>query len=78
MLMENQAVLVTGGAGFIGSNLVERLVKGGNRVVSLDNYFTGLKENHIEGVEYIEGDTRDIKELVNFKADLILRQKLGL
>ena len=38
-------VLVTGGAGFIGSHLCERLVKEGNDVICLDNYFTGSKDN---------------------------------
>lgn len=38
-------ILVTGGAGFIGSHLCERLLKEGNDVVCLDNYFTGSKEN---------------------------------
>ncbi|GAA0884198.1 SDR family oxidoreductase [Sphingobacterium siyangense subsp. cladoniae] len=38
-------ILVTGGAGFIGSHLCERLLNDGNEVISLDNYFTGSKEN---------------------------------
>ena len=38
-------ILVTGGAGFLGSHLCERLVKEGNDVICLDNYFTGSKEN---------------------------------
>ncbi len=38
-------ILVTGGAGFIGSHLCERLLKEGNEVISLDNYFTGHKRN---------------------------------
>ena len=38
-------ILVTGGAGFIGSHLCERLVKEGNDVICLDNYFTGSKDN---------------------------------
>ncbi len=38
-------ILVTGGAGFIGSNLCERLLKEGNDVLCLDNYFTGSKDN---------------------------------
>lgn len=58
-------ILVTGGAGFIGSHLIERLLKDpDNRVISLDNYFTGSKDNHIKGAEYIEGETRDVGELV--------------
>ena len=38
-------ILVTGGAGFIGSHLCERLVREGNDVLALDNYYTGNKEN---------------------------------
>ncbi|PIR69922.1 MAG: ADP-L-glycero-D-manno-heptose-6-epimerase [Candidatus Niyogibacteria bacterium CG10_big_fil_rev_8_21_14_0_10_46_36] len=61
MATHQKTVLVTGGAGFIGTNLIERLAADSHiRVVSLDNYFTGLKENHIEGATYIEGDTKDI------------------
>lgn len=56
--------LVTGGAGFVGSHLCERLVRDGWRVISLDNYFTGSAENHVPGVEYRTGHTRDIAALV--------------
>lgn len=66
-----KTVLVTGGAGFIGTNLCKRLVADGHRVISLDNYFTGSKENHIEGVEYREGHTKDIAELVPETPDVI-------
>lgn len=55
-----QTILVTGGAGFIGSHLCERLAKDGHRVISLDNYFTGSKKNHVDGVEYREGHTKDV------------------
>jgi UDP-glucose 4-epimerase len=45
-------ILVTGGAGFIGTNLIKQLLKLGHTVTSYDNYNTGLKENHQEGVIY--------------------------
>ena len=65
-------ILVTGGAGFIGSHLIEELVKDkNNQVISLDNYFTGSKDNHIEGAEYIEGHTKDITKLITVKPDII-------
>ena len=38
-------ILVTGGAGFIGSNLCERLLNEGHDVICLDNFFTGSKDN---------------------------------
>ncbi len=64
--MSNKAksILVTGGAGFIGSHLCERLVKDGHRVISLDNYFAGSKHNHVKGVDYREGHTKDIEKLI--------------
>ena len=37
--------LVTGGAGFVGTNLIKRLLKAGHKVISIDNYSTGKKEN---------------------------------
>ena len=45
-------ILVTGGAGFIGSNLCKRLVKEGHDVICLDNYFTGSKENVRDLLDY--------------------------
>ncbi|RJQ34707.1 NAD-dependent epimerase/dehydratase family protein [Candidatus Parcubacteria bacterium] len=63
-MAKKKTILVTGGAGFIGSHLCARLVKDGNRVISLDNYFSGSKENHVDGVEYREGHTKDIEALV--------------
>jgi len=67
----SKLILVTGGAGFIGSHLCERLVREGHKVISLDNYFTGTRENHVEGVEYRDGHTKDIESLVPEKPDLI-------
>jgi len=53
-------ILVTGGAGFIGTNLIKRLLKEGHTVQSLDNYDSGLRENEIEGCTYYFGDVRSI------------------
>ena len=64
-------VLVTGGAGFIGSHLCERLHSLNYDVYSIDNYFTGKKSNHINGVTYIEGSTSDINKLINFKPSIV-------
>ena len=52
-------IMVTGGAGFIGTNLIKRLLKDGHNVVSLDNYSTGKKENEQEGCVYHDVDIRD-------------------
>ncbi len=68
---KKQLAVVTGGAGFIGSHLCERLVKEGYGVISLDNYFTGTTDNHVEGVDYRTGHTKDIAELVPEKPDVI-------
>ncbi len=56
--------LVTGGAGFIGSHLVERLLRDGQRVRVLDNFASGSRENLAFGagngrLEVMEGDIRD-------------------
>lgn len=68
---QKKTILVTGGAGFIGSHLCERLVKDGHKVISLDNYFTGSKDNHVAGVEYREGHTKDIEKHVSETPDII-------
>lgn len=66
-----KVAVVTGGAGFIGSHLCERLVQEGYRVISLDNYFTGSKDNHVAGVEYREGHTKDIAKHIPEDPDII-------
>jgi UDP-glucose 4-epimerase len=55
-------ILVTGGAGFIGTNLIKSLLKKGYSVTSVDNYSTGLKSNEQPGCNYIEGDITQIQD----------------
>ena len=57
-----KTILVTGGAGFIGSHLCERLVKEGNDVICLDNFYTGTKENvwHLIGQPNFEIVRHDV------------------
>ena len=56
-------ILVTGGAGFVGTNLIKRLLKEGHQVTSLDNYDSGTIENHQEGCSYHNFDIKKIKWL---------------
>ena len=67
--------LVTGGAGFVGTNLINRLLDDGHRVVSLDNYSTGKKENeiHRKGVQYFDVNLVETDEYDFFmeKPDII-------
>ena len=51
--------LVTGGVGFIGTNLIKKLLKEGHNVESMDNYSTGKKENELDGCNYIDVDISD-------------------
>lgn len=71
--------LVTGGAGFIGSNIVEALVKRGEQVKVLDNFVSGKRENlnpFLDKIELIEGDIRDLELLkkITKGVDYILHQ----
>ena len=67
--LENARVLVTGGAGFVGSNLVKRLIHEGARVTVLDDLFTGRLENlPKKGFDFVEGSVCDptmVEKLVN-------------
>src|SRR5512141_1122817 len=58
------SVLVTGGAGFIGSHLVDALLERGARVRVLDNLATGRRENLAgvrDRIDFVEGDIRDLE-----------------
>ena len=57
-------LIVTGGAGFIGTNLCKKLIELGHEVTSIDNYTTGKEENHIEGVKY---ERHDIRYIYDYK-----------
>ena len=70
-MKNNKLAVVTGGAGFVGSHLCERLVREGYRVISLDNYFTGTPENHVEGVAYRKGHTKDISLHISETPDIV-------
>jgi len=66
-------ILITGGAGFIGSHLCERLVNEGNDVICLDNFFTGSKDNirHLIGNSRFELVRHDITKEFYAEADKI-------
>ncbi|MDG2172390.1 MAG: NAD-dependent epimerase/dehydratase family protein [Flavobacteriaceae bacterium] len=65
-------VLVTGGVGFIGTNLIKELLKNGNEVVSIDNYSTGLKENELDGCKYYNVNICDYKNFDQYIEDVDL------
>jgi UDP-glucuronate decarboxylase len=66
-------ILVTGGAGFIGSHLVEKLLHLGHEVLSLDNYFTGVKENlrHLLPLPELELIRHDVVNPIMLEVDQI-------
>ncbi|MCX6936855.1 MAG: SDR family oxidoreductase [Verrucomicrobia bacterium] len=66
-------ILVTGGAGFLGSHLCDRLLKDGNDVICLDNFFTGRKSNiaHLHGRPDFELVRHDVIDPFKFEVDQI-------
>lgn len=76
-------VLITGGAGFIGSHLADALVTKGNKVTILDNISTGNLDNigHLaEEIDMVNGDIRDVElvETLTSKSDLVLHMAAAL
>ena len=62
----NNKVLVTGAAGFIGSNLIDKLVAQKHKVIGIDNLVTGSKKNlslSIREIKFIKADIRDLNKL---------------
>lgn len=66
-------IVITGGAGFLGSHLCERLLKEGNHIICIDNFFTGSYENieHLENNKNFEIVRHDITEPIHIECDEI-------
>ncbi|WP_017653907.1 UDP-glucuronic acid decarboxylase family protein [Fortiea contorta] len=66
-------ILVTGGAGFIGSHLIDRLISEGNEIICLDNFYTGHKRNILKWMDhpYFELIRHDITEPIRLEVDQI-------
>ncbi|MFK5912913.1 MAG: SDR family oxidoreductase [Woeseiaceae bacterium] len=66
-------ILITGGAGFLGSHLCERLLNEGNEIICLDNFFTGTKENiaHLMDSPYFEVIRHDVEFPLHIEVDEI-------
>lgn len=70
----SKTALVTGGAGFIGSHMVDRLIELGYGVVVLDNEATGFRENVNAKAEYIRGDVskpEDVEQAFHYEVDVV-------
>jgi len=73
--MKNKKILVTGGAGFIGSHLIENLLRQGYDILVIDNFSSGKRENLVQikdRIKIIEGDLRDLNFVLNNVKDVDL------
>ena len=67
-------IIITGGAGFVGTNLIQLLLKKTNyKIISIDNYSTGNNKNHIKSkrLKYLKGDTSNIRNILKDKKNKI-------
>src|SRR5713226_9104820 len=83
------SILVTGGAGYIGSHMVYALVEAGERVVVLDNLSTGFKWAIAQGVPLVTGETGDealvarliaehgVSAIIHFAASIVVRDSVS-
>lgn len=69
----SERVLITGGAGFLGSHLCDRMIQAGNEVICLDNYLTGRRKNikHLLGHPNFELARHDVIDPIKLKVDRI-------
>ncbi len=67
-------VLITGGAGFLGSHLTDKLIEKGHEVIVLDNFYTGSRKNldHLEKSKQLEIIRADVTQPLNFEIDAIM------
>jgi len=61
MSFNNKTILITGGAGFIGSHLVDRLIKEGYKVIVVDNLFTGREKNINQDAKFYKVSVQNLK-----------------
>jgi len=62
-------ILVTGGTGFIGANLIAKLINKESTITSLDDYSTGSRDNELSSVTYVKGDIESIDQFDNQNFD---------